>query len=56
MKIYNSATRQKEEFKTIEPGKVRMYTCGPTVKLCTYRKSPLIYNGVFGKISEMVGL
>lgn len=31
MKIYNSATRQKEEFKTIEPGKVRMYTCGPTV-------------------------
>lgn len=31
MKIYNSLSRQKEEFKTIEPGKVRMYVCGPTV-------------------------
>lgn len=31
MKLYNSATRKKEDFKTIEPGKVRMYTCGPTV-------------------------
>ncbi|MEW6412357.1 MAG: cysteine--tRNA ligase [Candidatus Zixiibacteriota bacterium] len=27
----NTLTRQKEEFKPIEPGKVRMYTCGPTV-------------------------
>jgi cysteinyl-tRNA synthetase len=24
-------TREKEEFKSIEPGKVRMYVCGPTV-------------------------
>ena len=31
MKLFNSMTRQKEEFKTIEPGKVRMYACGPTV-------------------------
>lgn len=31
MKIYNTLTRQKEEFQTIEPGKVRMYLCGPTV-------------------------
>ena len=31
MKLYNSLTRQKEEFKTYEEGKVRMYTCGPTV-------------------------
>lgn len=29
--IYNTLTRQKEEFKTIEPNKVRMYVCGPTV-------------------------
>jgi cysteinyl-tRNA synthetase len=27
----NSLTRKKEEFKPIEEGKVRMYTCGPTV-------------------------
>lgn len=31
MLIYNTLTRQKEEFKTIEPNKVRMYVCGPTV-------------------------
>ena len=31
MKVYNTLTRQKEEFETIEPGKVRMYACGPTV-------------------------
>ncbi len=31
MKIYNTLTRQKEEFVPIEPGKVRMYVCGPTV-------------------------
>ncbi len=31
MRIYNTMTKQKEELKTIEPGKVRMYVCGPTV-------------------------
>ena len=31
MKIYNTLTRKKEEFKPIDEGKVRMYTCGPTV-------------------------
>ena len=31
MKIYNTLTRKKEEFKTIEENKVRMYVCGPTV-------------------------
>ena len=31
MKIYNTLTRQKEEFVPIEPGKVRIYACGPTV-------------------------
>ena len=31
MKIYNTLTRKVEEFVTHEPGKVRMYTCGPTV-------------------------
>ena len=31
MKIFNSLTRRKEEFETIEPMKVRMYVCGPTV-------------------------
>lgn len=31
LKIYNSFTKQKEEFKSIVPGRVGMYVCGPTV-------------------------
>ncbi|MDD7593486.1 MAG: cysteine--tRNA ligase [Peptoniphilaceae bacterium] len=31
MQIYNTLTRKKEVFTPIEPGKVRMYVCGPTV-------------------------
>ncbi|MBQ2751257.1 MAG: cysteine--tRNA ligase [Oscillospiraceae bacterium] len=31
MKIYNTLTRRKEEFVPIEPGKVKIYACGPTV-------------------------
>ena len=31
MKVFNTLTRKKEEFCTIEAGKVRMYACGPTV-------------------------
>ena len=31
MKLYNTATRQKEEFIPREAGKAQMYTCGPTV-------------------------
>ncbi len=29
--IYNTLTREKEVFETLEPGRVRMYVCGPTV-------------------------
>lgn len=31
MKIFNTLTRKKEEFIPLEPGKVKMYACGPTV-------------------------
>ncbi|CUN01204.1 cysteine--tRNA ligase [Turicibacter sanguinis] len=31
MLIYNTYTREKEEFRPIEENKVRMYICGPTV-------------------------
>ena len=31
MKIYNSLTRKKEEFKPINENEVKMYVCGPTV-------------------------
>lgn len=31
LKVYNTLTRKTEEFKSIEPKKVKMYCCGPTV-------------------------
>jgi len=31
LRVYNTLSQEKEEFKPIEPGKVRMYVCGPTV-------------------------
>lgn len=31
MKLYNSLTKKKEEFKSIKPNQVTMYNCGPTV-------------------------
>ena len=31
LKIYNSLTRKKEDFKSIEKGKIKMYVCGMTV-------------------------
>ena len=31
LRIYNTLTRQKEEFKPLKEGKVTMYSCGPTV-------------------------
>ena len=31
MKLYNSASHKKEDFVPHTPGKVAMYTCGPTV-------------------------
>ncbi|KIS03796.1 cysteine--tRNA ligase [Paucilactobacillus wasatchensis] len=31
LKVYNTLTRQKEIFKSIKPGTINMYVCGPTV-------------------------
>jgi len=31
LRVYNTLTRQKEDFQTVRPGKVGMYLCGPTV-------------------------
>lgn len=31
IKLYNTLTREKEDFKPIEDGKVKLYSCGPTV-------------------------
>ena len=31
LRLYNTLTQAKEPFQTVEPGKVGMYVCGPTV-------------------------
>lgn len=31
LRFYNTLTRRKDDFQALEPGRVRMYTCGPTV-------------------------
>ena len=31
LRIYNTLSGKKEEFQSLEPGKVKMYVCGPTV-------------------------
>ena len=31
LRIYSTLSRRKEDFQTLEPGKVTMYVCGPTV-------------------------
>lgn len=31
MKLFNTMTRKKEEFVPVEPGKAKIYACGPTV-------------------------
>jgi cysteinyl-tRNA synthetase len=31
LRVYNTLTRQKEDFQTVAPGRVGMYLCGPTV-------------------------
>ena len=36
MKIFNSLTKKKEEFKPIEEGKVKLYVCGMTVYDCMH--------------------
>ena len=31
LRLYNTLTRRKEVFEPLEPGRVRVYSCGPTV-------------------------
>jgi cysteinyl-tRNA synthetase len=53
IKLYNTLTRRKETFQSIEPGRVRMYNCGPTVydqahigNMRTYLMADLIRRGL----------
>ena len=31
LRVYNTLSRQKEDFQTLEPNVVKLYVCGPTV-------------------------
>ncbi len=31
MKVYSTMSREKEDLKTINPGRVKLFVCGPTV-------------------------
>ncbi|UUZ91711.1 cysteine--tRNA ligase [Paenibacillus sp. P25] len=57
LKIYNTMTRSKEEFKTLEPGKVKMYVCGPTVYDYIHigNARPVIFFDVVRRYLESVG-
>lgn len=57
MLIYNSLTNQKEEFETIEPGKVKMYVCGPTVYNYVHigNARPVIFFDVVRRYLEYIG-
>lgn len=57
MKIFNTLTRQKEEFIPIEEGKVRMYVCGPTVYNLIHigNARPMIVFDTFRRYMEYKG-
>lgn len=57
MKIYNSFTNQKEEFKPIEEGKVGIYVCGPTVYNYVHigNTRPMIIFDVLRRTFEYLG-
>ena len=57
MKIYNTLSKQKEEFVPIEEGKVRMYVCGPTVYNLIHigNARPMIIFDTFRKYLEYKG-
>lgn len=57
LKIYNTLTRAKDEFKPLEPGKVKMYVCGPTVYDYIHigNARPVIFFDVVRRYLESIG-
>ena len=58
MKIYNTLTRQKEEFVPITAGEVKIYACGPTVYNYIHigNARPICVFGVLRRYMENRGL
>ncbi|GIO69519.1 cysteine--tRNA ligase [Paenibacillus cookii] len=57
LQIYNTLTRSKEEFVPMEPGKVKMYVCGPTVYDYIHigNARPMIFFDVVRTYLEQIG-
>lgn len=57
MYIYNSLTNKKEEFVPLEPNKVKMYVCGPTVynHIHIGNARPIIFFDVVRRFLEYLG-
>ncbi|WP_282938133.1 cysteine--tRNA ligase [Paenibacillus sp. RC67] len=57
LKIYNTLTRAKETFQPLEPGKVKMYVCGPTVYDYIHigNARPVIFFDVVRRYLEFIG-
>lgn len=57
LKVFNSMTRAKEEFRPIEAGKVKMYVCGPTVYNYIHigNARPAVFFDVVRRYLELLG-
>ena len=57
LKVYNNLTRSKVDFKTIEPGKVKFYSCGPTTYdfLHVGNARALVVGDLFNRILDALG-
>ncbi|MEI7027630.1 cysteine--tRNA ligase [Paenibacillus sp. y28] len=57
LKIFNTLSRAKEEFKPLVPGKVNMYVCGPTVYDYIHigNARPLIFFDVVRRYLQAIG-
>ncbi|WP_438449168.1 cysteine--tRNA ligase [Gorillibacterium sp. sgz5001074] len=57
LKVYNTMHRAKETFEPLEPGKVRMYVCGPTVYNYIHigNARPVIFFDVVRRYLEYTG-
>ena len=57
MKLFNTLTRKEEEFVPLEPGKIKMYVCGPTVYNLIHigNARPMIVFDTFRRYMEYCG-
>ena len=58
MRLFNTLTNKKEEFKPIEEGKVSIYICGPTVYNHAHigNTRPMIVFDVLRRTFEYLGI